>query len=563
MARLRGDDEMLLLMQELSSQQGYPSGETATTKELTEASHRRIRLLPEKDGYPSVRPAGDMIWNPYVKAEVESARASTSSIVPTNPQVEILRRRAYERFKTDFRNILQRTSGTPQASNRSEGGAENLWEDLAIVAMMERWHFSVKLGEQLGASRETTGGKICCCSLCPTTEIHAIINRAVGEKNWIDPVLISYPENNQKSRDGIRLPQVNLLLEEVKFEWTRSWRRKVQGRHRDEELKQVFDSKKFKKKITGVSQALKSAAISVSKYFQNELAKRASLEEMKTKIKSITLPKISSGDKEITVTYSGLTFSLNHEHLEKLKILFDRHNQSRNHAEHEAAFACELFVLLARYDTLQGAGLQSALPGLVFDTLLKMFDCCIECFASPLNCRYESFLSAFPDTDLSFGSLGSFFDFDFSQGGSYQANPPFTSIFIEAMHRKMVHSLDQCKEPLMFIIFVPEWKDSPGWQALKRSNYLQHYFSVEQASHSYAEGSQHRRKGKFRIASFDTSVFFLQNYQGKMKWPIHEHQIKEIMDAFAQVPLPRDSVDKRSRSFVMDFKNKKGKRQKT
>jgi hypothetical protein len=192
-----------------------------------------------------------------------------------------------------------------------------------------------------------------------------------------------------------------------------------------------------------------------------------------------------------------------------------------------------------------------------------MFDCCIECFASPLNCRYESFLSAFPDTDLSFGSLGSFFDFDFSQGGSYQANPPFTSIFIEAMHRKMVHSLDQCKEPLMFIIFVPEWKDSPGWQALKRSNYLQHYFSVEQASHSYAEGSQHRRKGKFRIASFDTSVFFLQNYQGKMKWPIHEHQIKEIMDAFAQVPLPRDSVDKRSRSFVMDFKNKKGKRQKT
>jgi hypothetical protein len=47
----------------------------------------------------------------------------------------------------------------------------------------------------------------------------------------------------------------------------------------------------------------------------------------------------------------------------------------------------------------------------VFDVLLRRFDCRTECFASPLNCRYGRFCSAFYDTDGAFGSLGSFFDF--------------------------------------------------------------------------------------------------------------------------------------------------------
>jgi phosphorylated CTD-interacting factor 1 len=34
-----------------------------------------------------------------------------------------------------------------------------------------------------------------------------------------------------------------------------------------------------------------------------------------------------------------------------------------------------------------------------------------EGFASPLNCRWLRYCSAFPDTDAPFGSLGSFFGF--------------------------------------------------------------------------------------------------------------------------------------------------------
>lgn len=56
-------------------------------------------------------------------------------------------------------------------------------------------------------------------------------------------------------------------------------------------------------------------------------------------------------------------------------------------------------------------GEQAALNEECFDVLLKEFDCKMECFASPLNCRYSRFCSAFLDTDCAFGSVGSFFDF--------------------------------------------------------------------------------------------------------------------------------------------------------
>ena len=62
--------------------------------------------------------------------------------------------------------------------------------------------------------------------------------------------------------------------------------------------------------------------------------------------------------------------------------------------------------------------------GLIFDVLLRGLDITFECFASPLNCRYSRFCSAFRDTDAAFGSIGSFFDSEPRQG-SFEANPPF------------------------------------------------------------------------------------------------------------------------------------------
>ena len=53
---------------------------------------------------------------------------------------------------------------------------------------------------------------------------------------------------------------------------------------------------------------------------------------------------------------------------------------------------------------------QCAVPGACFESLRAVLGNTVECFASPLNCRYERYFSAFPGLERSFGSLGSFFD---------------------------------------------------------------------------------------------------------------------------------------------------------
>lgn len=46
-----------------------------------------------------------------------------------------------------------------------------------------------------------------------------------------------------------------------------------------------------------------------------------------------------------------------------------------------------------RYASLQGHGYQAALTNKGFDVLLRKMGVKMECFASPLNCRYSRFCS--------------------------------------------------------------------------------------------------------------------------------------------------------------------------
>ena len=55
----------------------------------------------------------------------------------------------------------------------------------------------------------------------------------------------------------------------------------------------------------------------------------------------------------------------------------------------------------------EGFELQGALPLSVFECLNRVFGVTFECFASPLNCFYKQYCSAFADTDGYFGSRGS------------------------------------------------------------------------------------------------------------------------------------------------------------
>jgi hypothetical protein len=102
-----------------------------------------------------------------------------------------------------------------------------------------------------------------------------------------------------------------------------------------------------------------------------------------------------------------------------------------------------------------------------------------ECFASPLNCTFGHFCSAFPDTDRHFGSYGSFFHFRYRpevacqwcvithsplslsclspvslcrpSSGSFEANPPFITEVMAAMVLHLANALG----PLSFVVIVP------------------------------------------------------------------------------------------------------------
>jgi hypothetical protein len=84
-----------------------------------------------------------------------------------------------------------------------------------------------------------------------------------------------------------------------------------------------------------------------------------------------------------------------------------------------------------------------------------------ECFASPLNAWLPSFCSVFPDTDTPFGSLGSFFNFDFGSGGAFQVGPPYNNVVLLWTAEKLVASLMHAEQSGMF--HIPYHKLLASW----------------------------------------------------------------------------------------------------
>lgn len=243
--------------------------------------------------------------------------------------------------------------------------------------------------------------------------------------------------------------------------------------------------------------------------------------------------KVSSGEEMYQLTYGNSSVKLSKAHYKKLLDLYERHQSVSvaSRPQDKRAFENALFSLLLRYDSLDGGGFQAALNEECFDALLKHFACKMECFASPLNCRYGRFCSAFLDTDSPFGSVGSFFEFS-PRSGCFEANPPFIPKLIKRMADHMTALLEAADGPLAFIIIIPAWKDTPGWKQLNSSRYNQKHVLIPQKDHGYCEGKQHIRKTRWRIASFDTSVFFWQNSKATNKWKITDKAIEDLKTAF-------------------------------
>jgi hypothetical protein len=245
-------------------------------------------------------------------------------------------------------------------------------------------------------------------------------------------------------------------------------------------------------------------------------------------------------------------------------------------------FKRSLYCCLARYESIQGAGYQCAVPPAAFDAALHGLGLgtTMECFASPFNCRYRNYCSAFSDLETRFGSVGSFFDDDafFPRQGSFEANPPFVPEIMSAMNEKLQrilmqstitttheptrHNNDLQQQrrpdlPLSFLVVVPIW-GSVGIshvQELESSIFVRAKARVAAADHSFCDGAQHKNPThsvsslsssssplsgapysttmpELRPSSWDTAVVILQNDAGAKRWPVSDQHLE---DAFCSV----------------------------
>ncbi|GFH48598.1 hypothetical protein CTEN210_05074 [Chaetoceros tenuissimus] len=219
--------------------------------------------------------------------------------------------------------------------------------------------------------------------------------------------------------------------------------------------------------------------------------------------------------------------TINKQHYDKLVEL---HLRATNSTQEEVDE--KIFCILCRYEGIKGVGSQCALPGAVFESLEKYLGNTIECFASPLNCRFQNYYSAFPALEQHFGSLGSFFSsYSDIKYGSFEANPPFVPEIMTFME-EAIHSLleDKSKGPLSFLIIVPDWGGTNSTaEVCMNSKFNRASTCISASQHVFADGAQHRVSERWRPSSWDTAVILLQNDRGKSKWPMTADQLSEAI----------------------------------
>ncbi|KAL1522070.1 hypothetical protein AB1Y20_021713 [Prymnesium parvum] len=218
--------------------------------------------------------------------------------------------------------------------------------------------------------------------------------------------------------------------------------------------------------------------------------------------------------------------SLTPPYMQKLRELYARHAPRRAAAAAaaERRFRLRLLALLLRYHAIGGLGFQAALGGAPFAALQRGLRVNFECFASPLNCYFGAYCSAFPDVDAPFGSRGTFRAFR-PRRGSYEVNPPFVDGIIDEMATQLLSLLataQEAGEPLTFVVVLPGWLDSRGYAALDGSRFLRSKLIVAASDHGFVDGGQHARARSFRESPYDTALFCLQSDGAAAEGPVGE-----------------------------------------
>lgn len=244
-------------------------------------------------------------------------------------------------------------------------------------------------------------------------------------------------------------------------------------------------------------------------------------------------------DRDVTLLqFCGDVVRINTLYFQKLEQLYRWNCTDDRNFEY---FIPRVWCMLKRYQTFigsspnEGHSTQVALPVSVFDCLHKQFGVTFECFASPLNCYFRQYCSAFPDTDSFFGSRGHILKF-YPVNGSFEANPPFCEELMEAVVDHFEKLLSDSQEPLSFIVFLPEWRDPvpTSLARLESSRFKRKQLLIPAFEHEYRHGFQHInvRGETSSLSSHGTVVVFLQNDAGFVRWGPTQEKVDHLLEMY-------------------------------
>lgn len=196
-------------------------------------------------------------------------------------------------------------------------------------------------------------------------------------------------------------------------------------------------------------------------------------------------------------------------------------------------FNADLYRMITRYLTIGNIGTQASAPSDFYRYAVDNLGVHHECFASPLNANMNSYTSAYPDVDYSFGSLGSFFQLRdiYPDGGSFAANPPFIAPVMDSMMLYIVDWMNSSDAPpLSFIVIMPDWTDNNAYNiALDNDHLLTYDTVIPRESHKYV--LRRLDRDEFRTMC-DTRLLILQNDSGADQWTVTQEQAEGLVNAF-------------------------------
>lgn len=199
--------------------------------------------------------------------------------------------------------------------------------------------------------------------------------------------------------------------------------------------------------------------------------------------------------------------------------------------------------MIMRYACMLIGGQQWALPTEIYKYITENYKVTIEGFASPINSQILyvmnkevndlHFCSLFPDTDAIYGSIGSFFEYDFTDKHVY-ANPPYVDSLMNQVADKAIASCLNAKKKkgfVRFFITVPEWTDAEYYHKLKSSPYKVHEHSFPKYKHYYLDTNNGLTPviSKFGTHLFVLAVNVKDNYNEFITFAeeIYDKQIKK------------------------------------